>query len=53
MTQAEFEAMDFEDNQLAWEVWYSMTEEERDRCTPERMNNYIADTYLAIAEMEE
>jgi hypothetical protein len=61
MTQIEFnEYLDALQNRVGWldcqyacEVWDSMTETEKKECTPERMNAYIEDTYLAVSEMEE
>ena len=44
---------DFTDSQYAWEAWESMTKIEKEKCTPEDMNAYIEDTYLAVSEMEE
>lgn len=41
------------DCQYAWETWNSMTETEKKECTPEKMDAYIADIYLAVSEMEE
>ena len=38
--------------QYACEVWDSMTDSEKFRCTPERMDAYIQDTYIAVSEME-
>jgi hypothetical protein len=30
-----------------------MTDIEKERCTPKMMDGYIADTYVAVSEMEE
>lgn len=46
------EIRDLRDYWYACEIWTTMTEEERAACTPEQMDKYIADTYLAIEEME-
>ena len=43
---------DFTDYWYACEVWDSMTSEEQFNCTPEKMDAYIKDTYLAVSEME-
>lgn len=40
------------DFQYACEAWDSMTKAERLKCTPEIMDEYIKDTYLAVSEME-
>lgn len=61
MTEKEFnEYLDSLQNRVGWldcqyacEVWGSMTETEKKECTPEKMNAYIEDTYLAVSEMEE
>lgn len=41
-----------EDCGYAFEVWQSMTEDERERCTPEKMDEYIKDTHLAVSESQ-
>ena len=43
---------DFTVYQYACEAWDSMTDKERFNCTPEMMDAYIKDTYLAVSEME-
>lgn len=43
---------DLTDYQYACEAWDSMTNEEQFNCTPEKMDAYIKDTYLAVSEME-
>jgi hypothetical protein len=58
MTSKEFEQYlndltDLTDYQYACETWDSMTDIEKERCTPKMMDGYIADTYVAVSEMEE
>lgn len=43
---------DFTDYHYACEAWDSMIDSEKFRCTPEKMDAYIQDTYLAVSEME-
>lgn len=43
---------DFTAYQYACEIWDSMTDSEKLKCTPEKMDAYIKDTYLAVSEME-
>ena len=43
---------DLTDYHYACEVWDSMTKTEQLNCTPEKMDAYIKDTYIAVSEME-
>lgn len=57
MQKAEFDTYlssltDLTDYRYAREAWDSMTDSEKFRCTPEKMDAYIKDTYLAVSEME-